>query len=271
MKNRLYTFLIVTMLLTLLGSSAYALSATINTLNNLSLEAVPFSELCDDTAIRFLDPNFEEAVRDLIDKPTGDVMASDVDRITCLELENINIVDLTGIEYFTALEILYCGSNQLTALDISHNIALKELECSYNSLTILDVSQNVALTKLVCSGNELTELDVTHNPLLEELTCWINELKILDVSHNPVLKWLSCSENRLMMLDVSCNPVLESLSCSRNQLTMLDVSYNPALVAFFCRNNRFADKSAIIGLDETQFVEFVFEPQGEYVIPSSRP
>ena len=35
--------------------------------------------------------------------------------------ENVNITDLTGIEYFTTLTYLYCDSNQLTSLDVSNN------------------------------------------------------------------------------------------------------------------------------------------------------
>jgi len=38
--------------------------------------------------------------------------------------ENLNIADLTGIEYFINLTGLYCPYNQITALDISQNISL---------------------------------------------------------------------------------------------------------------------------------------------------
>ena len=65
-----------------------------------------------------------------------------------------NIINLTGIEYFTALTTLYCNSNQLSSLDLNTNTALKELWCQYNSLTSLDLSTNTALTKLDCDGNQ---------------------------------------------------------------------------------------------------------------------
>lgn len=53
----------------------------------------------------------------------------------------------------TALEYLYCWSNELTFLDVSQNTALTELECNFNQLTSLDVSKNTALKYLYCYDN----------------------------------------------------------------------------------------------------------------------
>lgn len=47
--------------------------------------------------------------------------------------------DLTGIEYFTALEDLDCAGNSLTTLDVGKNTNLKELRCYGNDLTSLDL------------------------------------------------------------------------------------------------------------------------------------
>ena len=71
-----------------------------------------------------------------------------------IDCYNMNIADLTGIEAFTALTNLDCGSNQLTSLNISANTALTRLWCSYNQLNSLDVSQNTALTNLDCGDNQ---------------------------------------------------------------------------------------------------------------------
>ena len=40
----------------------------------------------------------------------------------------MGIADLTGIEYFFALESLYCYGNKLTTLDVRHNSALTVLD-----------------------------------------------------------------------------------------------------------------------------------------------
>ncbi|MDE5872650.1 MAG: hypothetical protein K2H07_01920, partial [Lachnospiraceae bacterium] len=58
------------------------------------------------------------------------------------------IANLKGVEYFTALEELWCHVNQLTSLDVSGNHALKKLHCGHNQLTSLNVSNNPALEDL---------------------------------------------------------------------------------------------------------------------------
>ena len=129
-----------------------------------------------------------------------------------------NIQSLKGIEYFTALTYLDCGSNQLTSLDISKNTALTELNCRGNQLTSLDVSKNTVLTSLFCPSNQLTSLDVSKNTVLTSLFCPSNQLTSLDVSRNTALTSLDCSNNRLTSLGVSGCNALTSLNCYNNQI-----------------------------------------------------
>jgi hypothetical protein len=151
---------------------------------------------------------------------------------------NMNISDLTGIEYFTALTTLYCQDNQLTSLDVSTNTALEVLRCHNNQLTSLDVSQNTALTVLECSQNNLTTLDVSQNTALTELECDQNNLTTLDVSQNTALTSLFCYNMPLTSLDVSGATALTSLDCEINNLTSLDVSQNTDLTKLICNNNQ---------------------------------
>ena len=51
---------------------------------------------------------------------------------------------------------LYCGSNQLTALNVQGLTALKWLYCYNNQLTALNVQGLTALERLDCYGNRLT-------------------------------------------------------------------------------------------------------------------
>ena len=79
------------------------------------------------------------------------------------------ITNLKGIEYFTALEYLYCYDNELTELDLRRNTKLKELNCSINRLTVLDLSQNPKLKRVICSDNALTALNLSSNSKLTDL------------------------------------------------------------------------------------------------------
>jgi len=150
------------------------------------------------------------------------------------------IVDLTGIEHFTALEKLDCSHHNLTKLDVSRNPELTYLDCGYNYLTELDVSHNPQLTELRCYHNRLKSLNVSHNLALEYLDCSCNLLTNLNVDYNTELKILRCSENVLESLDVSKNPHITKLMCMHNHIHTLDISNNTDLEKLFCNHNQFS-------------------------------
>ena len=114
---------------------------------------------------------------------------------------------MKGIEYFTALISLQCGSNQLKELDLSNNTELWDLNCSGNQLTSLDVSNNTELRFLVCPNNKIKELDLSNNLELRNLYCPENRLKKLDVSGNAKLTSLICENNYILETELPLEPV----------------------------------------------------------------
>ena len=185
----------------------------------------------------FPDENFRNWVLAQDYGQDGVLTEAEIAGVTEINVYGKNIASLKGIEYFTALTGLYCGSNQLTSLDVSQNTALTILSCNDNQLTSLDVSQNTALTELGCYSNQLKTLDVSKNTALTGLGCYSNQLTSLDVSKNTALTWLECDSNQLKTLDVSKNTALTELNCNNNQLTSLDVSKNTALISLGCGAN----------------------------------
>ena len=157
----------------------------------------------------------------------------------------VNISDLTGIEAFTSLTVLYCQTNQLTSIDVSNNTALTALYFSYNQLTSINVSNNTALDVLECDDNQLNSLDVSQNTFLDYLKCDDNQLTVLDVSQNTALRFLWCGFNQITSLDVSNNIALIQLLCENNQLINLNVKNGNnyafftdiAPTPFYCENN----------------------------------
>ncbi len=168
----------------------------------------------------FPDANFRAIVTgSAIDTTDDDLLSdSEIQAVTNLDVSSKNISDLKGIEYFTALTILNCFSNQLPSLDVSKNTALTRLECYANSLTSLDVSKNTALTRLNCRTNQLTGLDVSKNTALTRLDCYTNSLTSLDVSKNTALTYLSCHTNQLTSLDLKngLNNILTTFNATSN-------------------------------------------------------
>ena len=158
--------------------------------------------------------------------------------VTSIEVSNINIKSLKGIELFPNLNSLDCSGNQLTTLDVSNNKLLTNLNCRSNQLEDLDVSENKLLTHLECWSNRLNKLDVSKNKALTYLHCEGNNLSSLDVSNNTELSSMSCIVNQIKELDVSNNTKLSSLYCHTNQITKLKLSHTGLLKILYCFKNR---------------------------------
>lgn len=189
----------------------------------------------DSPIIQFKDQNFLEKLLDNTGFYTGDSIDRNADGqisqkeasvVKYLAVNNNYIRCIDEIVYFTALEYLDCGHNQLTSLDLSKNTALTELYCNYNQLTSLDVRNNTALEYLACYENQLIYLDVRNNTALWSLRCSDNQLTSLYLSNNTALRSLSCSNNQLTSLDLSNNTALWSLSCGGNPLTKIILNRN---------------------------------------------
>ena len=78
----------------------------------------------------------------------GYLSYEEINAVTEIDVSNMGISSLQGIELFTNL---------------------KKLKCSGNNLTALDLTQLKNLTYLDCSDNQLTELDITQCPNLQTL------------------------------------------------------------------------------------------------------
>lgn len=140
--------------------------------------AVTFVTLQATAQTRVPDANFRQALIDSYGVVFDGEYAttSTISGITFLNIPNKNISDLTGIEYFTALDTLQCNNNQLTTLDISSNTKLKILACHRNNLTNLDVSKNTKLEIFFCDANALTSLDVRNgaNDIIRSFVADVN-------------------------------------------------------------------------------------------------
>jgi Leucine-rich repeat (LRR) protein len=186
------------------------------------------------------------------------VFTYNIDTVTNLNIRNLDINDLTGIEDFAALETLICEFNNISTVDISNNTNLIYLDLGdnnldtinlnsnpnllylnvyQNNLANLDVSQLTNLKTLKCSTNNLTSLDLTNNNNLEILNCYQNNLTELDVSNLTQLKELICFRCNLPDLNLQNNTLLEVLNCGRNDFDNIDLSNNPNIKVFRIDNS----------------------------------
>ena len=151
---------------------------------------------------------------------------------------NLNIADLTGIEAFTQITALDCNTNHITSLDVSNNTLLQSLNCADNSISSLDVSANTALTLLWCYINPISSLDVSANTLLTNLAISNTSITSIDLSNNLALTRLVLENNSFTTLDISANTALQNLYITNNLFTSINVSANTSLQGLFCGSNQ---------------------------------
>lgn len=159
-------------------------------------------------------------------------------RVSYLHLSAQDISGVLRISGLTALEVLNCGDNSLTGLELADLPALRHLDCAGNTLAHLDLTGLGGLRYLSCSDNALTGLDLRHCPKLEQLSCSGNSLTALELDAVPLLEYLSCSENRLTALDLSGLPRLRNLYAGSNALATLKLAHGGALEHMTCDDNR---------------------------------
>ena len=201
------------------------------------------------------DDNFEQALIDLgLDDVKDDyVLGANISSVEELDLSDLGIEDLIGIEGFHSLKDLNCSDNNLHSLDLRGNTDLGSLNAENNEIETINFSQNNSLWLLQLNGNNLSEIDLSHTESLIVLEVSGNSLENLDLSDiNPwtldatVNKFTCVTVNETQLdninLVLSCitpdncwvfDPEVEfSLDCSQTGLKIFvpDDNFEQALI-----------------------------------------
>ncbi len=121
----------------------------------------PPSNITEINETNFPDAIFRQYVADNFDTDGDGVLSSEeIGAVAAIEVNEMGISDLTGVQYFENLKFLHCRNNNLTEIDVTKNINLTSFVCSFNKLTTLDVSNNKKLNTLFCNNNQLAFLDL---------------------------------------------------------------------------------------------------------------
>ena len=167
----------------------------------------------------------------------GEIQVTEALQVKDLDIYNSSVVSLFGIQGFTNMTALHCGSNQITTLNLTGMPNLVFLDCGVNRLTTLDISGLSGLKSLWCQGNTMTTLNLGALPGLETVYCDTNWLTSLNLSGLIGLKFLKCSSNRLISLNASPAINLQTLYCDSNRLTSINVNGLSKLSLFHCYSN----------------------------------
>ncbi|WP_238929106.1 hypothetical protein [Enterococcus durans] len=93
----------------------------------------------------FPDENFRNFLLKTIDNKNDKLLEEELNQITELNLSDLDIQTLEGIQYFKKLEKLEAQNNNLKELDVATLSALSYLDVSNNQLSKIDLSTNDAI------------------------------------------------------------------------------------------------------------------------------
>ena len=144
------------------------------------------------------DDNFEQALIDLgyDDKMDDFVLTANISQVEELDISDLGIHGLTGLEGFAALESLDCSNNLIKSLDLSRNPKLGSLQAENNEIRTINLSQSSDLYGLTLKGNVLSEIDLSNTGSLIWLDVSYNNLESLDIS--AVNLWTMFANNNLL-------------------------------------------------------------------------
>lgn len=142
------------------------------------------------TFVKIPDTHFRAKLQELypscfvgnqMDKDNSNIISA-----TGLDLSNLGITDLTGIQYFTSITHLDCSGNKLKQLPPLPK-HLVYLDCSNNKLILLPELYD-DLVHLECDNNQLTSLPVLPESL-NSFSCSNNRLVKAPSFHNTMVYW----------------------------------------------------------------------------------
>ncbi|RDK88672.1 T9SS type A sorting domain-containing protein [Marinirhabdus gelatinilytica] len=120
------------------------------------------------------DPAFKaELIADGVDtNMDGEIQVTEAMATIAIDLETLEITDLTGIEAFVNLETFQSIHISPTVVDLTSNINLTQVEIvdsAISPIASIDISSCTALEELIISGTSITSLDCTTNVNLTAL------------------------------------------------------------------------------------------------------
>ena len=136
----------------------------------------------------------------------------------------LEITNLTGIEFFANLKNLDIQSQSLNNLDILNTLTkLETLNCSNIKLASLNLTSLINLKAVFCFNNNLENLFLNGLLNLEQIHCSGNKLKNLNLQGVHNLIQLNIANNPLTEIDLSNLSKLNALTINNN-FSSLDFS-----------------------------------------------
>ena len=147
----------------------------------------------------------EDAIRKEINKPTGDILISDIEKITQLDLSGCNISDLSPLSNLTSLSSLDLSSIKISDISVISNLkSLTYLNLDYNKINDISAISNL---------KKLNFLDIKNNPLNNKETPNAVHKSELDftIGRQTHEVWVVEEPDEVLMGDIDGNDNYNSL------------------------------------------------------------
>ncbi|MGQ8873180.1 leucine-rich repeat domain-containing protein [Paenibacillus sp. TSA_86.1] len=174
------------------------------------------------------DPALEDGLKLILNISVGEPLTSnDLRQLRVVDLSNVGIQNLSGLEHAVNLTHLRLYGNEITDLTpLKHLTQLREIDVRNNYITsIQPLATLQQLGRLYISNNSITSIDVVREfPRLHTLHASGNQISSLDaLSELRSLKWLEISNNYITDLTPLTEQTgLTQLNVANNHISALD-------------------------------------------------
>ncbi len=227
----------------------------------------------------FPDEIFRTFVINHFDTDKNKKLSSDeISKIENIDLSNMGIEDLSGIEHFTNINYLYCSGNKLKSLNLGTLTNMTVLNCSFNYLTSLDLSKCSSLISFECKNNGFAisldenntfDLSSIKELVIENTSNWSDNVVINETKLTPTKE----SIRNLITYDYLVNaPLIKdtyiNFSLVVAPTTLDDVEINETTFPDnpfreYISTSFDKDKNLILTRDELNEVTYLFVPSKE--------
>lgn len=158
---------------------------------------------------------------------SGDIEIDEALQIGTIIVENANISDLSGMEFFASLKSFSCAGNQITSLaPLQNMVSLQILSVANNQITSIDLSSGFTqLTDFDFSGNTVTSLNLSGCSALSYIDPMVTANLVYFNIHNCAsITTFNVTSPGLAFIDFTGCIALNNLTIWDSQLTALDFS-----------------------------------------------
>lgn len=245
-------------------------SSTLNNTTNTELEI---------TKEIFPDEIFRKYIISHFDTNKNEKLSSsEISKIENVDVSNMGIEDLTGIEYFTNINYLYCNGNKLKTLNLSKLTNMTVLDCSYNNLSSIDLSKCASLISLECKNNSFAisldennsfDLSTVKDFNLENASNWSSNVTIeaskLTLSKDSTTKFITYDYfiNAPLIDDTYIKFTMMAAPNNLEDVEINEMTFTDSAFRTYIAENFDKDKNSILSADELNAATYIYAPSKE--------